>query len=601
MEGTAILDVMADRYNKSTCKVRGDMILNGVYMNPKKLSQLVSYVSQETHLCPQMTSRQTLLFTSLVQKAAKRNDFDTKKRTNALLEELGLSEVRHSSVSTLTEAEKRRLLIAVSLLLDTDLLLLDQPVKGMDIFDTFFLVEYLRQWALISGRCVIMTIHPATYEIFTMLSKVALVSTGRILYFGKRKDMLSYFSYIDYPCPAFKNPSDYYLDLVTLDNLSTEAMLESSQRIETLVELYNRRYATTAVSLPGPPSATPPPPKKSGFAIQFLSLWIRALIFSFPYNVIHLFKNLFVSLLLSILTGIIYWHVRVGREQEHLWDRIGLYHALLALSPLPLFLMMISDSHDEKQFILTEVKHAWYSRTSYFFSKFIYSLPQATLCFIAFSLPASSMAGLHNDLSIYLLLLLAYLHAFRIISLFCAWAFHTKSSSSVMFGLIYSLIILASGTTIHYKDLSPLTKWLYNWSIMRWTHEALIGWEFSSNVSLALTTSSWVPSALPYLCSHNPIIQQENAILIKADCGIQSRTNILQWFSYRGGFVDSNLRAFSHPFISAGAVFIIFTILSMIGLIFMSKRKVDVVSKSTSIKSSTSYSGAASELNHVYK
>ena len=25
--------------------------------------------------------------------------------------------------------------------------MLDQPTKGMDIFDTFFLVEYLRQWA----------------------------------------------------------------------------------------------------------------------------------------------------------------------------------------------------------------------------------------------------------------------------------------------------------------------------------------------------------------------------------------------------------------------------------------------------------------------
>lgn len=221
-----------------------------------------------------MTARQTLLFTSLVQKPAKRNDFDTKKRTNALLEELGLSEVRHSSVSSLTEAEKRRLLIAVSLLLDTDILLLDQPTKGMDIFDTFFLVEYLRQWALISGRCVIMTINPATYEIFTMLSRIALVSTGRILFHGKRKDLLSYFTQIDYPCPAFKNPSDYYLDLVTLDNLSAEAMLESSQRVENLVELYSRRFSNGAVSMPGPPSVTPPPTRRAALPMQFLALWM---------------------------------------------------------------------------------------------------------------------------------------------------------------------------------------------------------------------------------------------------------------------------------------------------------------------------------------
>ena len=43
----------------------------------------------------------------------------------------------------------------------------------MDIFDTFFLVEYLRQWAA-RGRIVILTMQPPTYEIFTMVSKVRL-------------------------------------------------------------------------------------------------------------------------------------------------------------------------------------------------------------------------------------------------------------------------------------------------------------------------------------------------------------------------------------------------------------------------------------------
>jgi hypothetical protein len=46
-----------------------------------------------------------------------------------------------------------------------------QPTRGMDIFDTFFLVEYLRQWAA-RGRVVLLTIQPPTYEIFTMISKV---------------------------------------------------------------------------------------------------------------------------------------------------------------------------------------------------------------------------------------------------------------------------------------------------------------------------------------------------------------------------------------------------------------------------------------------
>ena len=94
---------------------------------------------------------------------------DIKRRTRTILEELNLGEVRHTRVSELTDSERRRLHIAIHLLLDTELLILDQPLQGLDIFDAFFLVEYLRQWAAIGGRSVIMTISPPTYEVCTIV------------------------------------------------------------------------------------------------------------------------------------------------------------------------------------------------------------------------------------------------------------------------------------------------------------------------------------------------------------------------------------------------------------------------------------------------
>ena len=127
----------------------------------------------------------------------------------ALMTDLGLEPVRDTKVNKLTFSEKRRLVLACTLQLDTDIIVVDQPAKKMDIFDTFFLVEYLRQWAS-RGRIVVLTIHPPTYEIFTMLSRIALISSGRLMYFGSRREMLPYFAFIDFPCPAYKNPADYY-------------------------------------------------------------------------------------------------------------------------------------------------------------------------------------------------------------------------------------------------------------------------------------------------------------------------------------------------------------------------------------------------------
>lgn len=187
--------------------MKGDLIYNGVFLTPAKLGETIAYVSQDLDLCPKMSTRQTILFATLLRSPARKRTFDTKKRIDAVLEELGLSECRHTSVADLTGPEKRRLLIAMNLMLDTDILLLDQPTKEMDIFDTFFLIEYLRQWVVVSGRCVIVTIQPSTYEIFTMLSKIALISTGRCLYFGPRREMLNYFASIDFTCPTYKNPA----------------------------------------------------------------------------------------------------------------------------------------------------------------------------------------------------------------------------------------------------------------------------------------------------------------------------------------------------------------------------------------------------------
>lgn len=134
----------------------------------------------------------------------------TTLEAETILLELGLEATKHCLVNTLTTSEARRLALACRLLQDSHILTLDRPTHGLDIFDAFFLVEYLRQWAGREQRVVILTLHPPTYEILTMVSRVTLTSGGRIMYSGLRRDMLPYFALAEFPCPSFKNPSDYY-------------------------------------------------------------------------------------------------------------------------------------------------------------------------------------------------------------------------------------------------------------------------------------------------------------------------------------------------------------------------------------------------------
>lgn len=166
----------------------------------------MAYLPAESNLNPDLTVQQALNFYMLLKGGSRMTSLDAE----AILGDLGLETTKHCLVDTLTTSEARRLALACRLLQDSYILVLDKPTHGLDIFDAFFLMEYLQQWSIRKQRLVILTLQPPTYEILTMISRVTLTSRGKIMYSGARRDMIPYFSLIEFPCPPFKNPSDYY-------------------------------------------------------------------------------------------------------------------------------------------------------------------------------------------------------------------------------------------------------------------------------------------------------------------------------------------------------------------------------------------------------
>ena len=64
----------------------------------------------------------------------------------------------------------------------------------------------------------------------------------------------------------------FSVDLVTLDDLSAEAMVESSQRIDQMAAAYRRR--SEPLSDPGPPAILPPKIKRANCVVQIAGLWM---------------------------------------------------------------------------------------------------------------------------------------------------------------------------------------------------------------------------------------------------------------------------------------------------------------------------------------
>lgn len=210
------------------------------------------------------------------------------------------------------------------------------------------------------------------------------------------------------------------------------------------------------------------------------------------------------------------------------------------------------------------MEQRFYSLPAFLLAKTLYSAPSSLLVGLAYCLPACSMAGLQlhsssssnsnnhnhnqnhrtlesststsasgtNSLPLYLLLMMSFYLAFRSLAIGLAWACRRRSTATWIFSSLFTIFLLSSGALVQLRDLAITHRWLRPLSPIRWVHEALVGWEFEPNAVTMAPDGSTLPSA--FVCNRNPVIQQPNAILVRADCGFASRANVLKWFEYAG-------------------------------------------------------------------
>ncbi|KAK4875929.1 hypothetical protein RN001_012351 [Aquatica leii] len=525
-EGTALLDVLAGREKPAV----GEIILNGQSVTASILKPRVAYTQNNSNLCKNMTALQTLRFHYDLKRPTGKLDhlkIDAMDRINVLIEDLGLEQVRNTKVAAMTVSETRRLNVACHLLLDTDIVLLDQPTRGMDIFDTFFLIEYLRQWANGGsgnslGRIVILTLHPPTYEIFTMLSRIVLISAGRTMYSGRRKSMIHYFSMVDYPCPSFKNPSDYYLDLVTLDDLSAEAMLESSQRIEQLAELFRQKQEP--MSDPGPPSALPMATKSVNSFAQAFVLFTKAMFYTQPHTFINWIFLIIMSASLSLIVGAIFWDVPNSDSQLNLNDRLGYHYTVMGITTWPVVLTLtLSEIRRNTGAINRDIQDNLYGRFTYVFVKILINLLPSLFIWLVYLVPSYSMCGLYmqgpndyNGFYIYIGMMLLYLSCVQIFLTSIIYLIPSSNTAAIVACTIVCAFLLSNGYLLHYKDLFVYIRWLQYLSPTTWLFPYLINRELTPEaISSSLATT---------LCRNKQVQHQD--IIVQLPCPPPNGTQI---------------------------------------------------------------------------
>ncbi len=160
---------------------KGTIIVNGVNIleEPIKAKKNIGYVPQENILSPHLTGMENLLYYAGLQGLPRSI---ARRRARELLEFFGLSEYAGVKVSKYSGGMMKKLSIAVGLIHDPPLLILDEPTTGLDPAsrrDLWNLLLRLNK----EGKTIIMATH-YTEEADKLCHRVAVMNEGEVIVEG---------------------------------------------------------------------------------------------------------------------------------------------------------------------------------------------------------------------------------------------------------------------------------------------------------------------------------------------------------------------------------------------------------------------------------
>ncbi len=157
----------------------GHILYNGeeLNVNSSHLKHIIGYVPQETAFWKNLTVYENL---NVIGTTYNIPNKELKERINHLLEGLYLTEYKKKLASKLSGGMKRRLNLAMGMVHDPQILLLDEVFVGLDPQTRNYLYDYLRDFASKEHKTIIITSH--LMEIVDALSdRVGILDLGKML------------------------------------------------------------------------------------------------------------------------------------------------------------------------------------------------------------------------------------------------------------------------------------------------------------------------------------------------------------------------------------------------------------------------------------
>ena len=155
----------------------GSVIVGGhdVQRSAVAAKSAIGYVPDRPYLYPKLTARELLRF---VGRLRRLDETDVERRADAWLERFDLTDVANEIVETYSHGMRQKLTFAAALLPDPEVLVVDEPMVGLDPRAARLVRDLMGDHAA-RGRAVLLTTH-AMEVAEAVAQRVVVLHRGRV-------------------------------------------------------------------------------------------------------------------------------------------------------------------------------------------------------------------------------------------------------------------------------------------------------------------------------------------------------------------------------------------------------------------------------------
>ncbi|AFN83425.1 White ABC transporter [Encephalitozoon romaleae SJ-2008] len=248
---TSFLNLLMGKVD-SDALTSGIITFDGEQRKVYKWIERTSYLEQFDIFTSGLTVEESIRY-SLIFRGREIKDSNIPSMVDDIIKDLGLERLRGSLVSSISGGERRRVMLAVELVIDPEVIFLDEPTSGLDSRLALDTVRILRRYAESKNKIVLMTVHQPGNSMFKLFDDMIFLDRGRIVYAGPTSSIDDFLISIGIQRPVNISVAEYLFELEIRNAKSHSCLLMNGQEStewcnESTFEKNTRRFAVSTVT-----------------------------------------------------------------------------------------------------------------------------------------------------------------------------------------------------------------------------------------------------------------------------------------------------------------------------------------------------------------